>query len=123
MRTGFLAALAALAVGAALWFGTRSAPAPAAPVVSTAPPGPGMVYRFGTYALALTDRTCPDDEMSSILESEGIPPARATVVTSGARRYSGCWALNIDGDVLSLDVLSAESGTLPKEGFRREPAP
>lgn len=120
MRAVLFASVAVVALGA--WLLLPAEPAPAVtPAASHELPGPGMVYRFGTFAVALTDRTCPDDEASSILENEGIPPALAMVVTSGSRRWSGCWTRNIDGDVMTLDPTSTETGTLPRERFRREP--
>lgn len=79
-----------------------------------------LVYRFGTYSVRLTDMPCPFEDFIEELEAEGIPPARAAVITSGQRRHTGCWVRDMSGDVMMRQA-DAELGVLPAEGFRREP--
>ena len=85
------------------------------------PPGDaGKVYRQGTYSVTLTELPCPFEEIASDLESEGIPPAKATSIISGGRHWHGCWAKDIGGDAMVRDPMSLERGTIPIDWFRRE---
>ena len=59
---------------------------------------------------------------SDELEHEGIPPARSFVATqSGRPTLTGCWALDIAGDVILRD-LSTTADALPVSmgWFKRE---
>lgn len=83
------------------------------------PTGSDLVYRQGSYSVRLTNEPCGNEEYREQLESEGIPPARRSAIASGSRTYSGCYTRTMSGDVLTLDYLATETGTLPKEGFKQ----
>lgn len=108
-----LALASILAAGLILALEAPAAAAPAGPMQ--------LVYRQGTYSYRLTDDPCPSEEFALELETEGIPPARAAVITSGNRRSIGCWAKDIGGDVMTRQF-NAVPGTLPIDGFKPEPA-
>lgn len=92
-----------------------------APAAAPAPVTTGeLVYRQGTYSYRLTDEPCPFEEFALELEAEGIPPARMAAITSGSRRFTGCWAKDIGGDVMTRQF-NVEPGTLPLDGFKPEP--
>ena len=97
------------------------APVDAAPD-TTAPKkaAAGLVWRSGGMVLLLTDVPCPFEEFRDELESEGIPPARAYVVTQAGRAVTGCWAADIGGDVMTRR-LDGEPGTIPLAWFRHGP--
>lgn len=90
-------------------------PAPPAPVAT----GP-LTYRQGTYTLRLTERACPFPELVQVLEDEGVPPALVYEVQEMGRASAGCYAFDIQGDVMTLD-LGGQEGMLPIGWFRRDP--
>lgn len=80
---------------------------------------PGLVWRSGSVMLKLTDRPCPSAEFTSTLESEGVGQARAYDVVQGSRRYSGCWAKDDGGDVVTMEP-GRDIGSIPLDWFRTE---
>lgn len=78
------------------------------------------VYRQGSYSVTLLETPCPWPEFVAELEHEGIPPARLVLVQSGERRYSGCWAKDLSGDVMLRDTAGGDR-VLPGDGFRPQP--
>lgn len=90
-------------------------PAPPARVAT----GP-LTYRSGTFTLQLTERACPFPELVQVLEDEGVPPARVYETMEPGRRGAGCYAFDIQGDVMTLD-LGGQEGSLPIGWFRRDP--
>lgn len=97
-------------------------PAPPALAAVEPPPQraePGLVWRYGTMALTLTDRPCPFEDAALYLEQEGIPPARAYIAVQGDRRSTGCWVAGMDGDVMTMKPDDQEHGTIPLERFEK----
>lgn len=88
--------------------GTAAAPADAVP---------GLVWRSGSAMLRLTDRPCPSAELAAPLEIEGVSGARAYEVQQGSKRYVGCWAKDVAGDVLTMEP-GREIGSIPIGWFR-----
>lgn len=78
---------------------------------------PGLIWRYGSQTLTLTDSPCPFEEIAQELETEGIPPARAYVVVQGERRNTGCWAADLGGDVMTRAV-NGPDGVVPLDWFR-----
>lgn len=97
----------------------KMASKPATPVKAGGPPAPGMVYHYGSYTFALTDKPCPFPELAEELESDGIPPARVGIATSGDQSISRCWVADMGKDVMTLGPDGG--GTLPGNRFGREP--
>jgi len=97
--------------------------APVAEVVSRQPALGGgrgdWVWRSGTSTLRLTEEACPFRELAVDLEYEGIPPARAYLVDQGSRRSIGCWAPDIDGDVITREP-DGLAGMIPMDWFGRD---
>jgi hypothetical protein len=123
IATATLLTLAAAAAAAmALHAPPARAPQRTPTIVAEAPPTdavPGLVWRSGTAALRLTDRPCPSNEFIRILEGEGVSPPLAYEVTQGNRRYGGCWAKDIAGDVVTMEA-GRDIGSIPIGWFRRE---
>ena len=113
MRAGILAA-----IGLALLAGRQGNPLPAPSAIAATG---DLVYRSGTYSVRLTDEPCPYEEITSTLDSEGIPPAKAyrELLSDGRWALPGCWARDIGGDVMTMDTASNERKTIPKEWLTR----
>lgn len=110
-----IAVLACLCVGAIvapLWFSAQARQEP------TADP----VYRSGGFVLRLTQEDCPFEELDADLTNRGIPPAKAYRTLTGDGRWAmpGCWAKDIDGDILTVDTAGGE-GFIPKEWLTHQP--
>jgi hypothetical protein len=78
---------------------------------------PGLVWRSGSATLRLTDQPCPNEEFTRTLESEGVTKPRAYEVTQGSRRYTGCWAKDVGGDVVTMEP-GRDIGEIPIAWFR-----
>lgn len=81
---------------------------------------PGLVWRSGSATLKLSGRPCPSEELARPLENEGVSGARAYDVVQGSKRYTGCWAKDVAGDVLTMEP-GREIGSIPIGWFRAEP--
>lgn len=118
MRRTLLLVACVLFLAAAAFLGLPAQSS--APVTAVAPPDraePGLVWRNGTMALTLTAEPCHIEDATLYLEQEGIPPARRYVVTQGSRSYSACWAADISGDIMTMDAVAQEPGTIPLDWF------
>jgi hypothetical protein len=107
-----------LAIAAAAWATLHTASAQSHR--QAAPPDhavPGLVWRSGTATLRLTDGPCPVEDFVRALEREGVTPARAYVVRQGRQQFTGCWARDLDGDVLTMEA-DREPGTIPLSWFQ-----
>lgn len=80
---------------------------------------PGLVWRSGSATLRLTGQPCPSEDFSRQLEMEGITKARAYEVTQGSHRFTGCWAKDDSGDVLTMEP-GRDIGEIPIAWFRSE---
>lgn len=116
MRAG-LAALGLILLAGFLWL--AAADRPAAQASNTAE----LAYRRGSFVLRLTDEPCPYEEITSTLDREGIPPAKAyrELLNDGRWALPGCWARDIGDDVMTMDTASDERKTIPKEWLSRSP--
>lgn len=93
----------------------------AAPPTAEAEATSDLVWRNGSMTLRLTDRPCGFQALADDLNENGVPPAKALVIMQEGRpRVPGCWALDMDGDVLLRDV-SGQDGFAPMSWFKREP--
>jgi hypothetical protein len=70
--------------------------------------------------LRLAERPCPSEEFSRALESEGVTKARAYDVVQGSRHYTGCWAKDVAGDVVTMEP-GRDIGSIPIDWFRADP--
>lgn len=120
MRIAIVAAVALLTLAADLTFWTSKAGGGHPPAAAPASARAGLVWRSGGMVLRLTDHACPFEEMALLLETDGVPPARAYVVTQGEHKATGCWARDIGGDVLTRSP-SGQEGTIPLDWFKSEP--
>ena len=82
---------------------------------------PDRVWVNGTFALHLTAAPCAFAEFRDDLEERGIPPAMASIgIQQGRPSVPGCYALDLDGDVLIRDVAGTD-GFVPVGWFKRSP--
>lgn len=114
MKRALLAflALVLLAVGAAAVI-LRSEP----PALTGDP-----IYRQGTFSLRLTQHACEDEEINADLSDRGIPPVLEywTLQRDGRWSVTGCYAPDMDGDILTRDTVGGE-GFMPRKWF--DPVP
>lgn len=79
------------------------------------------VWVNGTFALHLTAAPCQFSEFRDDLEDRGVPPAMASIgIQQGRPSVPGCYALDLDGDVLVRDVAGTD-GFIPIGWFKRQP--
>lgn len=117
MRILIATAAASLLTAAAAAGMMRAAPQPAPQADTATVAAPGLVWQSGKAALRLTDKPCPFDDLRRDLEREGVPPVRAYVVEQGDKKTTGCWAVDMGGDVMTLEP-GRELGQIPVSWFR-----
>jgi hypothetical protein len=125
MRLVFASAATLGLMAAAAAFATFHTAAPAHTSQAAAPKDavPGLIWRSGTATMRLTDRPCPVDNFTRVLEIEGLAPARAYVVQQGRHQFTGCWAKDMDGDVITMEGNREEPGSIPLSWFQAASTP
>jgi hypothetical protein len=116
MRSVFVPPLVAILLAAAL----PCLPGDA-PLADHRPSAGALFWRNGTFTLYLMEQPCASREFAADLEDAGIPPARASLlVQAGRATVQGCWAADVQGDVLTRDA-GGSDGMVPASWFQRLP--